>query len=63
MNGEIALDSVTVGIPQASLNLRFDNQPVKITDSKLNFNQFKILHKVNHRSASTGMLISPIWPT
>lgn len=42
MNGEIALDSVTVGIPQASLNLRFDNQPVKITDSKLNFNQFKI---------------------
>lgn len=33
MNGEIALDSVTVGIPQASLNLRFDNQPVKITDS------------------------------
>ena len=41
-NGEIALDSVTVGIPQASLNLRFDNQPVRITDSKLNFNQFKI---------------------
>lgn len=41
-NGEIGLDSVAIDIPQASLNLRFDNRPVKITDSKLVFKDFSI---------------------
>lgn len=42
INGEIGLDSVSIHVPQASLNLRFDNRPVKISDSKLIFNQFSI---------------------
>ena len=32
MNGKINLDSVNVYVPQASLNLRFDNKPVEIKD-------------------------------
>lgn len=42
LNGEIKLDSVNVHIPQASLNLRFDNRPVRITQSKLFFDHFNI---------------------
>lgn len=45
MNGKINLDSVNVYVPQASLNLRFDNKPVEIKDSKLTFNRFKIFTK------------------
>lgn len=42
MNGGINLDSVNVQVPQASLNLRFDDRPVRITDSRLLFDKFKI---------------------
>lgn len=42
MNGEINLDSVNVLVPQASLNLRFDDRPVRITNSRLIFDKFKI---------------------
>lgn len=45
MNGKINLDSVNVYVPQASLNLRFDDKPVEIKDSKLTFNRFKIFTK------------------
>lgn len=55
MNGKINLDSVNVYVPQASLNLRFDNKPVEIKDSKLTFNRFKIFTKGKLRSPLTGM--------
>ena len=42
MNGKLNLDSVNVFVPQASLNLRFDNRPIEIKDSKLVFDRFKI---------------------
>lgn len=45
MNGQINLDSVNIYIPQASLNLRFDDRPVEVKDSKLTFNRFKIFTK------------------
>lgn len=45
MNGKINLDSVNIYVPQASLNLRFDDKPVEIKDSKLTFNRFKIFTK------------------
>ena len=41
-NGEIILDSVNVFIPPASMNLRFDERPIQITDSKLIFDKFNI---------------------
>lgn len=45
MNGQINLDSVNIFVPQASLNLRFDDRPVEVKDSKLMFNRFKIFTK------------------
>lgn len=42
LNGEITLDSVMVNVPQAALNLKFDNRPVKITDSQILFDRFNI---------------------
>lgn len=42
MNGEVGLDSVNMRIPAASMNLRFDNRPVTVTDSKIDFDQYKI---------------------
>lgn len=45
LNGELGLDSVMVNIPQASLNLRFDNRPLKIEDSRLIFERFNIFSK------------------
>lgn len=45
MNGQINLDSVNVKVPQASLDLRFDNRPVRMVDSRLHFDKFKIFTK------------------
>lgn len=45
MNGQINLDSVNIYVPQASMNLRFDDRPVKVKDSKLTFDHFKIFTK------------------
>lgn len=45
MNGQIKLDSVNIYIPQASMNLRFDDKPVEVKDSKLTFDRFKIFTK------------------
>ena len=40
--GELSLDSVQVGVPQASLNLRLDHRPIKIKDNRLEFERFNI---------------------
>ena len=40
--GDLSLDSVQVGVPQASLNLRLDNRPIKIKDNRLEFERFNI---------------------
>lgn len=45
MNGQINLDSVNIYVPQASMNLRFDDRPVMVKDSKLTFDHFKIFTK------------------
>lgn len=42
LDGEFALDSVQVGIPQASLNLRLDNRPLRINQNRLEFKRFNI---------------------
>ena len=41
-NGEVKLDSVNVFIPPASMNLRFDERPIQVTNSKLVFDKFNI---------------------
>lgn len=41
-NGEVKLDSVRIRIPTASLDMRFDNRPVEVTDSRMQFDQYKI---------------------
>lgn len=45
LNGTLILDSVSLAIPQASLNLRFDNRPVAVENSKMQFNDFSIFTK------------------
>lgn len=45
LNGELGLDSVIINIPQASLNLQFDNRPLKIENSRLKFERFNIFTK------------------
>lgn len=42
MNGEVGLDSISMRIPAASMNLHFDNRPVEITDSRINFDNYRI---------------------
>ena len=42
LDGELVLDSVQVGIPQASLTLRLDNRPVQIQANRLVFDGFNI---------------------
>ena len=42
LNGSINLDDVNVFLPPASMNLRFDKQPIEVANSKLNFNKYKI---------------------
>ena len=42
INGSIVLQQVSAFIPPASMNLRFDEQPIKVENSKLNFNKYKI---------------------
>ena len=42
LNGAVTLDEVNMFLPPASMNLRFDNQPIEVTNSKLNFNKYQI---------------------
>lgn len=41
-DGSIALHKVNAFIPPASMNLRFDEQPIMVKNSKLDFNKYKI---------------------
>lgn len=45
LSGELQPDNVVIDIPQASLNLKLDNRPIKIRESRLIFEQFNILSK------------------
>ena len=42
LTGELALDSVSVNVPQASLLLRMDNRRLRITDGHLRFDRYNI---------------------
>ena len=42
MNGTIALNDVNMFLPPVSMNLRFDEQPISVTNSKLEFDKYKI---------------------
>ena len=42
MNGSIVLDDVNVFLPPASMNLRFDKQPIMVDNSRLDFDKYKI---------------------
>lgn len=44
-NGNLTLDSVTMFMPELSALFRFDKRPVKMVDSKMEFDQFKIFTK------------------
>ena len=45
LNGELMLDNMTTDVPQASINLRFDNHPVQIEDNRMLFRHFKLYSK------------------
>jgi hypothetical protein len=45
VNGELALDSVQMFMPDLSVSLRFDDEPVKLVNSKLTFSDFDIYTK------------------
>lgn len=45
VNGGVKMDSMNIYIPQASMNLRFDDKPITIKDSKLVFNKYNIFSK------------------
>lgn len=42
-NGKLGMNHVTVDVPQASLGLTMDDQPLNIKDSKLVFDNFRIM--------------------
>jgi hypothetical protein len=42
VNGDLALDSVSMYMPDLSMRFHFDNEPVKLVNSKLTFNDFDI---------------------
>ncbi|MGL5981449.1 MAG: translocation/assembly module TamB domain-containing protein [Phocaeicola sp.] len=45
LNGDLALDSASIYMPDYSANFRFDNRPIKMDNSKLVFDQFSIFTK------------------
>ena len=42
LDGLVILDNVNMFLPPASMNLRFDKQPIKVASSKLDFDHYKI---------------------
>lgn len=44
-NGNLAMDSVSMFMPELSARFQFDNRPVQMVDSKMTFDQFKIFSK------------------
>lgn len=47
-NGNLSMDSVTLFMPELSARFRFDNRPVRVVDSKMTFDKFKIFTKGNN---------------
>ena len=45
LNGGMAMDSVSMALPDLSVLFNFDNKPVQMVDSKLTFNQYNIYTK------------------
>ena len=45
INGQLTTDSVNVFIPMTSMNLRFENKPITITNNKLVFNKYSIFSR------------------
>lgn len=45
INGSVKVDSMNVHIPMASMNLKFDDKPITITNNKLVFNKYSIFSK------------------
>ena len=54
VNGELALDSVAVFIPQAGARFRFDNHPLEIRGSRLQFDEFAIYTTSNNPFTLNG---------
>lgn len=48
LNGEIHCDSVSVRIPMMASSLRFENNPITVTDNVIDFNNFKIWGQNNN---------------
>ena len=42
LNGSVLMDKVNVFLPPASMNLRFEEKPITVKNSKLHFNKYKI---------------------
>ena len=42
LNGSVSLEKVNIFLPPASMNLRFEEKPITVKDSKLHFNKYKI---------------------
>lgn len=45
LNGGLAMDSVSMALPDLSVLFNFDNKPVQMVDSKLTFDQYNIYTK------------------
>ncbi len=45
INGSLNMDDVNVFIPMASMNLRFENKPITVTNNKLVFDKYRIFSK------------------
>lgn len=56
LNGEVNFDNTTLNIPQLSLMLRFDKDPVKVEDSRLQFDNFKIMTQGNSPFIIDGLV-------
>lgn len=48
INGSMQTDSVNIFIPMTSMNLRFENKPISLTNNKLIFNRYSIFSRGNN---------------
>ncbi len=54
LNGELAMDSVSMTLPDMSLMFRFDDKPVQMVDSKMTFSNYNIYTKGKSPFAING---------
>lgn len=54
INGQLMLDSVSAASEMYGVNFRFDNRPVRINDSKLNFDNFSVFTQGDNPFILTG---------